>query len=178
MEQAVSDRPREFWIDPVGDTVDGEFDAIVCDKEPPHIAIHVIEYAAYDKLLTEVISLRLQKDPDIVDGVKDVTIAALKNTETRVRADRDKIREEHDTLKAKLAEVEAELKKAQGIAWDRKCELRKEREAARVMREALDYYASSVPLGREARVAIAKADEIRGDQTKMPCPDKDIDPLG
>lgn len=209
MEQAVSDKPREFWIDSVGDTVDGEFDAIVCDKEPPHIAIHVIEFAAFEKLKAE--NERLMRERDSYAGYAKLN---------------DELMEERDTLKAKLAaldrdhaddwkriqdaerklaEVEAEATSLKDqLAWSIKnenmykaethtalinlermreqlsdCgalyegakdtfkELNREREAARVMREALLHIKDvQETLGGESVLlddvneALAKADEI------------------
>lgn len=180
MEQAVSDKPREFWIDHVGDTVDGEFDAIVCDKEPPHIAIHVIEYAAFEKIKAE--NERLKAENSKLGGISSGISKDLF----------DDVCCERDTALAKLAEVEAENrtlnelvekcreKNMEQLNWniDKANELRREREAARVMREALEQIQSLaaneheqgdskalddvLDLTCETFKALAKADEIRG----------------
>lgn len=82
------------------------------------------------------------------------------------------VRDENDTLKAKLAEAEAENERlrnnetgCQADYANLERELTREREAAKVMREALAKIGTAMPpnaLSMVARKAIFKADEIRG----------------
>lgn len=195
-------KPREFWICDNG----------VCLQSPPiYKSVHVIEYAAFEKIKAENERLReynrerflefIGVDPkNTCPGCGGIGEKCYSSTATwgggiggqaltnavcdkcwgsgdaarpwanlkQIRIQQQVLTKERDALKAKLAEVEAELKKAQGIAWDRKCELRKEREAANVIREALEQLSrgrfSFGDMCEIIREALTKADEIRGEE--------------
>lgn len=68
-----------------------------------------------NRVSDELMELRFTKDPEIVDGVKDLAIAHLKQVQMRIRADRDLVREERDGMQAKIVELREALRK--GIVW-------------------------------------------------------------
>lgn len=91
---------REFWIKHIEDNINGSGDRVFRQFAGTD-AIHVIEYAAYDQLLTEVESLRaslreaieaLEKTPCTGNG--DVhLLSCFKCSQI------DKLRERHGELK-------------------------------------------------------------------------------
>lgn len=120
-------KPREFWIDKQ------DWDAFDEDQAPRFECYHVIEYAAYEKLKVENERLREQ----------------LHDSDMDIRATDDwlKLEAERDALKDNLAECYADFKEIARVLADAnraidelEAERDREREAAKVMREALERY--------------------------------------
>lgn len=153
----------------------------------------LIEYTEYEKLKAE--NERLKSELSIADlkthKEKTLRILALLNEcdtlkakLAEVEAERDEVIENWQTMKRLHDELEAENERlrnnetgCQADYANLERELTREREAAKVMREELeriaensDYHEFQWEAAGIAARALAKADEIRGDQTKMPCP--------
>lgn len=72
-----------------------------------------------EQLDNENIKLKLSKDPEIIEGAKDVSIALMNQSIQRLRASRDELRENNDELKTKCERLESELAELRKLAGDK-----------------------------------------------------------
>lgn len=101
---------REWWIDSVGDTIDNQFDALVCTKDPVvDGVIHVIEYAAVEQLREQLTTIREERKKLVqMNSIVTKERDEWRYTANAINTHNDKLEAEYQTLHEWRGETECE----------------------------------------------------------------------